>query len=309
MAEREKKIGEEGEAKVRRFLEKVGWVPIQPGTDIACLFPKEHKLTAKSVPRESHGVDLIFSYVCPLIPSIRRNILISIKDSFSNETKTRNSDIKTAIKDLGTALKCFKKNPMRKAFQGMGGGVSAIEDTGVLIKLNKDPISTRSFLGTINKAESISVEEQSAVFFIENSRYDFIETSIQFIEREFKEWTYEFFLPKNSLNTSGEKRHVSSKLLPVQSLSGGPLAFRLEMGDETKLVIISEEPFSQSRFRRYSGMALDLSANWVSVVITFPDYRALEHGSIVNEILQSLSDRSYANKILCASSNPSSRLQ
>jgi hypothetical protein len=309
MGEREKKIGEDGEKKVRLFFEKIGWTPMEQGIDMDCLFPDEHKLTPKSAPRATHGIDFIFSYVCPLIPTIRRNILISVKDSFSNDTKPRNTAIKTAIKDLGTALKCFKKHPKRKALQGKGEGVTAIEDIGVLVKLNKDPITAKSFLGGISKAENVSVEEQSTILFVENSRFDFIENSMQFIDREYKEWGHQFYLPKNSVTISGEKRRVSSKLLPVQSLSGGPLAFRLEMGEETKLLITSEEPFSQSRFRRYCGMALDLSSNWASVIIAFPDFRSLEHAGSVREILQSLSDKSYANKITCVSLNPSSRLQ
>lgn len=308
MAEKEKKIGEAGEAKAKRFFERIGWTPIDNGIDIDCLHPEQHKRKEATGPREAHGVDLVFSYICPLVPNVRRNVLISVKDSMSEETKPRNSAVKNAIGDLDTALKCFKKSIERSRYQSQGGGATATEDVGVLVKINKDPNAEASFLDSLSKRSTLPIAGRDIIYYIENSRFDFIELAIQYVERKYQSWGSAFFYPKNSTVVSGEKRNISSSLLPVQNLSGGPLAFRLEKGEDTKLVIISQEKFSESRLRRYVGMALDLSTSWVAAEIVFPDFQNITHQPIVNGVLISLVDRSFARKLSCDTLNPLSRL-
>lgn len=312
MGELSKKIGEEGEATVRHFFESIGWQPLTDGTDLPCVRPKDHKRPDSTGDRTSHGVDLAFSYICPIIPSFRRNILISVKNSKDDETTTLKKRIKHDLIDLGTALACFKRSQMRANFAKAGGGADSAEDIGVLVKINKDPDGEKSFLGDLGAREQMETEGTAPVCFMENARFDFIEHCMGFLARTAPNSEHSFFHVKSSLNMSASSRLTSSKLLPIQDLLGGPLIVKSEEdGQDAKssLKIFSQQPFSEARFSRLLGLGLDESTNWVNVEILFPDFQEIKHGGIVDQIKTGLANKAYARKIRCESTDPRSRIK
>ncbi len=312
MGELSKKIGEQGEATVRRFFESIGWEPLTDGTDLPCIRPKEHRRPDSTGERTTHGVDLAFSYICPIIPSFRRNILISVKNSNDDETTTLKKRIKQDLTDLATALTCFKRSQMRANFAKEGGGAESSDDIGILVKINKDPDGEKSFLGDLGAREQMETEGTAPVCFMENARFDFIEHCMGFLARTAPKSDHSFFHVKSSLNMSASSRLTSSKLLPIQDLLGGPLVVKSEEeGQDAKssLRIFSQQLFTEARFSRLLGLGLDESTNWVNVEILFPDFQELKHGAIVSQIKTGLANKAFAKKIRCESTDPRSRIK
>ena len=303
MGELSKRIGEEGERIVLGFFERIGWPKPSENEDLKCYSPREHKVGKE----EKHGVDLIYSYVCPVLPSHRRNIIVSVKNSLEHDTLTAKARVKEDIRQLACAVECFKKSPERARIISAGGGVSHVEDIGLLFKMNKDADGSRSFLGTPDSGMRLDLPGSSTVCFFENARNDFVLHSLNHLELNFKGWEHKYFHPRNTLTVQADVRRVSTPLLPVHSLVGGPLCLRLERkkgesGSESALVVYSQEGFTIPRFQRLVGIALELSVSWVDVVIVFPEYEELRDKNVVRQVLGGISDASFASKIRCVSS-------
>lgn len=312
MGENSKFIGEEGENLIRNFLERLGWQPLASGLDLSCEFPDQHKSKAAISPRQTHGIDFAFSYVCPLVPDRRRNILVSVKNSSEDETDTRRSLVKNDLKDLATALKCFKRSPERRAMNAEGGGATTSEDLGLLIRINKDKNVDRSYIGDV-LPDRLEVESGDAIYYLENLRFDYLDHVMQHIKLFSKAQTHSFCLTKTSLNIAANTRKMASTFLPVQNLIGGPVAVRLDSTEGSKeapsLIIYSEQIFHIDRFKRLASLGFDLSSNWVNVYVAFPDYLDTKHANLVEQALVGMAQRDFAKRVICMSSDLRARFQ
>ncbi|WP_009959055.1 hypothetical protein [Verrucomicrobium spinosum] len=313
MGEKSKNVGDQGEELVKGFLQKIGWSPVADGFDIECEFSQQHKGKGSSSPRSTHGIDLAFTYPCPLVPELRRNILISVKNSSEDDTKNRSSTVKSDIIDLGTALKCFKRSPERREMNSAGEGAIRSEDYGILFKLNKDPDNTKSFLGESGGRERVDLEGWDPIYLIENARYDFVDRVMAYAAAMAGSVKPSFVLTKTSLNVAADQRKSSSPLLPIQNLIGGPIAMRLDpagtsIQGEPSLALFSNETFDLECFRRLASLAYELSSNWVQVLIVFPDFQEVKHGPLVKQALVGLAQKDFAKRVQCASLNAVTRL-
>lgn len=311
MGELSKKIGEEGERIVMRFFERIGWSPMANGIDLPCQVPEKHKKKESDSARTTHGVDLGFSYVCPALPQIRRNVLISIKHSGAEDTRTCKQQIKDDLTDLSTALACFNRSKEKANFVSQGGGATSVEDHGILLKINKDPEGEKSFLGEISTRDPIDIHGHASLCFMENTRFDFVEKCFDHLELQFSGWNHSFVIARSSLNPSPALWKPFSSILPIQSLVAGPLVIRLDKKGapdlDSELVIYSDEKFSIPGFKRLAGCAKVLSGNWVGVTIVFPDFQDVRDGTEVNQVLTGLDDKEFARSIRCESSDSRSR--
>jgi hypothetical protein len=312
MGEKSKNLGQEGEDKVRSFFKSVGWPALSPGFDIDCILPDRHKHLAAKSGRTTHGIDFAFSYVCPIVIDRRQNVLISVKNSATEKTSTNKSLMQSDLQDLSTALRCFRSSSQRAQMNEAGSGATRSEDLGILIRLNKDKDSQQSYLGEDTARERIEIEGSCPLYVIENARFDHIERVMKHVATYFEGLDHSFALPKSSLNFSADHRRTNSSLLPAQSLTGGPIAIRLESqqgGSGASLAVYTEEPFEIERFRRLASLSLELSSNWVQVTIIFPDFRMQTHGEIVGQAVAGLAQKDYAAKVHCASLEERSRLK
>jgi len=78
MGELSKKIGEQGEKLVIKFLSILGWGDFQEGESINCRYSKEHQ-RKKDSPRQTHGIDVFHSTRSQLQDFTLDNIVISAK--------------------------------------------------------------------------------------------------------------------------------------------------------------------------------------------------------------------------------------
>ncbi len=304
MGESSKKLGEEGEAKIRAFFESIGWPALSDGFDIDCLMPEQHKAEDSSGNRRTHGIDFAYSYVCPVVTNRQRNILISAKNSAEDETPTKRMLIKKDLRELAIALKCFNHSRQKKVMNESGKGATSSEDVGILIRLNKDKDTDRSYLGDAANRDRIEIEGSCPLYLIENARFDHVSRVIRHVTTSFGGLSHSYALPKTALNFAADSRRTSSDLLPIQSLVGGPIAVRLDSpsgSEQASLVIYTDEPFEIDHFRRLTSLGLDLSSNWVNVTIAFPDFQQHAHGEVVSQAIAGMAQKDFAAKVKCCS--------
>ncbi len=277
--------------------------------DLECRFSDRHRHDG---PRTMHGVDLAFSYICPVVRTVRRNVLVSVKNSNSDETRSMKKQIVRDLMDLSTALTCFNKSPQKARMIGAGGGHSSVEDIGLLIKINKDPDGEKSFLGEGAHKDPMELDGVAPVCFVENDRFDFIESCLNDVLLRYPQSEYSFVIPRSALNSSAIAWKPHSKILPVQSLVGGPLVLRLDhpvsSNPRTEMVMYSTELFSLGSFKRLAGAAKLLTGDWAMNVLIFPDFQKVTHGTLINQILSGMNDKVFAESIRCESSQSKSRL-
>ncbi len=76
MGEWSKKIGEYGENVVKTFFSVIGWNDLATGVTLSCISNGKH-LNEKGNPKETHGIDFLFSYINPLVSGQLNNVLIN----------------------------------------------------------------------------------------------------------------------------------------------------------------------------------------------------------------------------------------
>lgn len=219
-----KKIGEEGEELARQFLKQIGWIVAAENKDISCVRSKEHE--KKETGEATHGVDFIVAYDCPLVHSTRRNILISMKNSYVEKTKNEESRVRDNLKDLDRTLVCYRRSELRRKINE-DSDASIIEDAGLLIKINRDRDDSESFL----KKESehrmrLDLSGENELHFIENKRFDLVDLAYNWLQRERREGETHCFYPTTTSNFAADVAEIHGNILPLHHLIAGPLTFR-----------------------------------------------------------------------------------
>lgn len=301
MGERSKNIGEDGEDIVLKFFKKIGWPAPVEGVDIPCQSSQKHR-DAESA---DHGVDFIFSYLCPVQNTHRRNIVVSVKNSTKEEKRPRSKLLKDII-DLASAIQCFKVSNLRAMMLRSRSGARHADDVGILFIMNKSSRSGTGIINSIGERTRFEYPGKSSICIFENARHDFINHALNHQALFFQDWKRTFFHPRNTQTAQANHRVTHSPLLPVHSLLGGPLCLRLERTgpsgmSESALLIYSQEEFSADRLQRLVAIGMDLSSSWVNVYVAFPDYIELDDKDTVRACLGSMSDASFTQKVHCIS--------
>ena len=302
-----KKIGEQGEALALSFFQRIGWAPIQTAIHIDCNEPDEHSLKKSQRGRNTHGLDILFSYNCPLKPRTRRNVLVSMKNSDYEKTNNRVSLVRDDLRELDMLLACFMVSEKRAELNSEGGA-DFIEEAGVLIRINRDSNTDRSYLGN-ELASSSRPGNMHPLHFIENERFDFVDSCMNYLDIYHRDSQNAFNIHRNSLNIGSNVRQNESKILPLQSLVGGPLIVRSLGITEKSLIIFSDDPFSPLTLKRLIGLAQQCSNGWPSKVkLVLNGYDRSKEG-IIEGVLAQISDKSFARTIQCDSFEIKSRLR
>lgn len=307
MSELQKKIGEDGEELVLAFFKRIGWKGLLTNIELKCLSPGEHKLPTSKNPRSEHGIDAFFSYICPYAPNVRRNILISIKNSNYERTTPKPSTINKDLRDLASAMECFELSELRARIMAQGGS-NQEETYGALIRIDRNPkidqtATDRDFNFTTQSGTT------QPLFFIENSRFDFIDSCMHYVETNLGDRTNTFNIPRTSLTVGGETRKFENPFLPFNCLVGGPVVMRSQLDQSKMLVIFCNEPFSICAFQRLVGLAANCTDGWPSEVrLVFDGYNRTFEFEIEREI-SLLQHAPFADSIRCDSFEIRSRLK
>jgi hypothetical protein len=304
MGELSKNIGDDGERIVLSFFNQLGWPNPVTNYDLTCVLKKHHIATTR--PRSTHGIDLIFSYLCPLTPRTRRNVLVSVKNSFSEGGPPSNRVVETGLRDVAQAVRCFFRSELRSSLQKQGGA-KEVFDHGILIRLDKSP-EEKPFKAQIGDIGNSSPNEAHYIPLIETDRFDFLDKVATYIKLIHNSET-NFYHARTATTAAAEHRLLSSPILPFHNLIAGPITLQKAELNGTRLILISDEKFTISAFQRLIGLALGLSQGWASITIVFPDYVPGLHKQSIQTALLTLPSNRLSSLIECDTLNISGRFR
>lgn len=302
-----RKIGEDGEKLARKFLKQIGWTAAVENQDIACVRPKDHE--KKEIGETTHGIDFIVAYDCPLVHSTRRNILISMKNSNVEETKGETSKVRDNLKDLDRALDCYRRSELRKMINE-SSDLSIIEDSGLLIKINRDRDESESFLkNSPNNKMRLDLSSGNELHFIENKRFDLVDLAYGWLKKERSIGKTHCYYPSTTSNYAADVAEIHGDTLPLHHLIAGPLIFRHTNDTTKEMIIFSPSNFKPTIFERLVGLANGCSNGWAGkVTIVFPEL-GVQDKNRANESLLGIRSTELAKSVRIESLDPRSRTQ
>lgn len=301
-----KKIGEEGEALARNFLKRIGWTIVAENQDIACEQPSEH---GKSQTRgATHGIDFIVAYDCPLVHSTRRNILISVKNSHVEKTRKQETRVRDDLKDLEKSISCYKRSALRAEIN-RDSELHIIEDSGILIKINRDKDSAESFLNSPDSNSRLDIGGDHDIHFMENKRFDLVDLAMKWLSNERRDGVNSSFYPSTTSNYAADVAEIEGNVVPLHHLVSGPLTFRHVKDGKKECVIFSPVDFSRTTFERLVGLANGCSSGWAThVTIVFWDL-TVEQKSEAEDALRGVRSRQLAQSVALESMDLRTRIQ
>ncbi len=311
MGEKSKNIGERGEKIVNNFLQVIGWQLAEKGEPIRCI-KKEHET-------ESHGIDYLYSYKCPLNSKTLENLIISVKfseDPYPASKKTDYKGLKSVfrnhIKDLAHTIECFKKSSLRNRINRQKVGVNKSNETGVLFWLTDADNDQNT--NVIDKISNVKLDNSLSfdiIYLVDNNRMNFILDSMRFAKTYFnntKNVSFDYISTGSNVDIINRKTH--GKILPIQYINSPLLPIRIELENGEKILLIASlEKYNSNDLKRLLGLAQSYVLSYqMKTIIGFPDFfpnQSLEN--IVTEIKNSFEDSQFANNIDIQCYNPNHR--
>ncbi|WP_430613181.1 GapS4a family protein [Flavobacterium sp. JP2137] len=308
MGEWSKKIGEYGENVVKIFFSAIGWYDLATGISLPCLNNQTH-LNDKDKPKETHGIDFLFSYINPLVSGQLNNIVISSKYKTEKYPNSATKLFKEFMEDLITTVECYQSSTLK--FNSTSNfNYSSANDIGVLFWLNNNPDSTDDLISIVANARIVDTYSNNTIFLMDNKRVAFILEVMKFVKTKSNKYDYSFYYPNTGQNINPVERQNAGKILPVEYLNSSIIPVRLVNKDNQKeicLLLATLDDFDIHDLLRLIGLAKDITTELVgSIIIAFPDYQELKHSEAVaiakqnfqaNEFTKTISVINFLNPI------------
>jgi hypothetical protein len=273
MGEKSKLIGEYGEKSVQNFLKLVGWVEPLKNLQFKCN-NVEH-LNDKGNPKQTHGIDFMYSYLSPLVDGVLNKVHISSKYTDKPYPNSPNAKLKDYCQDIITAVDCFDKSEKSRDIIKNKRDFSTIENSAVLFWLSSDP---DTYFDLISKVNNLRVSFDSVcekLYIVDNKRIDFIYKAVSFCKGSFTNHDTSFFYPDTGKNINPISKMYYGKVLPVEYINSSILPVRIEETNTglTSLVILSIDAFDKEDLKRLMDLAQRLNQSWTGkVIIAFSEY-------------------------------------
>jgi hypothetical protein len=284
MGEWSKKIGEYGEKVVEQFFSVIGWSDLQNGNSISCINSNKH-LNENNNPKETHGIDFMYSYMNPLVSGQLNNVVISSKFKTTKYPNSPTKLFKDFMDDLATTLECFDGSQLKSNVVS-GFSCSSINDVGVLFWLNDHQNSDDDLISIVSSARIIDTQMNSTIYIMDNKRVAFILEVMKYIKTKTDKFKYSFYYPNTGQNINPQIRQNVGSILPVEYLNSSIIPIKLENRDnpkETCLFLATIDNFEEEDLIRLIGLAKDITTDLVgNVIIAFPDYEELDHKNTVS---------------------------
>ena len=283
MGEWSKKIGEYGENVVKKFFSVIGWNSLATSVTLTCINNDKH-LNDKGNPKETHGIDFLYSYMNPLVSGQLNNVLISSKYKTEKYPNSPTKLFKDFMEDLITTMECYNfseiKNSTSLAYQ-----FSTVNDVGVLFWLNNKADSNDDLISIIAPSRILDTQSNNAIYIMDNKRVVFILEVMKFVKTKSEKFDYFFYYPNTGQNINPVNRENVGKSLPVEYLNSTILPLRLVNKDNPKeicLLLATLDNFEEADLLRLIGLAKDITTELVGqIIIAFPDYDEPNHSQIV----------------------------
>lgn len=295
MGELSKKIGEHGEKLVMGFIDKIGWSSPSDGESLQCNKSNKHQRKEDS-PRQTHGIDLFYSYKSKLESFSIDNVLISVKYTSKPYPSPPNAKFKDHFKDISETVECFARSELRaqtnSEYENLG--VRKSNDVGVLFWLSSDRDSEQDLVSRISGVILDKELEFGTIQVVDNARASFIYNSISTAERIFSGEDAYFHYAFSAANFTDQNIEKYGKVLPVEYLTSPILPMRL-IDRETKkqrFYISSIENYNEDAMKRLLNFASDISQDFSNeFVFVFTRYDELEDGASVKKCIRTLGER------------------
>ena len=298
MGEWSKTLGEIGESIVGRLLTLIGWGESQTGVPIPCRQGEKHQTSG--TPRQTHGIDRLLSYKCPLVDGLLQILIISVKYSDKAYLKNPVPVFKSHLADLANTVDCFKTSDARHLLITPLSGIRKSDDVGVLFWLNNDKTDTNSILPSLAVAQLPEELNFGTVYVVDNFQAAFLYDAISDIRHRFKDFEVSFFYPDTGKNTNSRTRATSGPFLPVEHVSSSVLSLRaLDPKTTTTILILAlNENFSEDALQRLAALAQTLSQGWASKVeLGFAAYDETRNNNEVQRVKALFPDKVFTTSL------------
>ncbi|UKT64294.1 GapS4a family protein [Pedobacter mucosus] len=299
MGEISKRTGELGEDAAVRLLHRIGWVNGQENVSIPC------NDTTKHPGRESHGIDYLKLYPCPLIQQRLVHGVVSIKATKGYD-KHPNSKFKSHLKELSDICNCYnrsdQKGEISKNF--LDEGVIESESiVGILIWLSDlESDEDRDLKSETSTAQIDDLEDFQfeASYLVDLKQAEFLWQILSHADQRFTGW--EFLYIETGLNFREDIKIKSGSILPVEYINSTviPMKYSTETGEH--IILYTGDRYDEEDLKKYVGMANKLSSSFAGTIeILFPDYKTNGNENSVRKVLDFFSDQSTSRKIRVSS--------
>lgn len=289
MGEWSKTVGEYGEETVAKFLELIGWGHPPKGISIPCVKALHEK--------ETHGLDFLYTYPCPLVDEVLKNAIVSVKYTSEVYPNSPSSKFKKHLEDLAYSIECFRSSEQRSNINKGFFGVKKTEDIGVLFWLSNNP---DTYDDLIEKVLNIRFDKDynfKSIYIVDNKRITFIFESIMCARFKFPNSKIEFEYLNTGKNNNPLTKKNSGSILPLEYINSSVLLLRI-VGEKKILGIFTINNFNESDLKRLIGLAQDISKNWPdNISIFFPNYNGLTYEPIVRQVKTSFEDKEFIERV------------
>lgn len=301
MGELSKKIGEHGEKVALSFFECIGWSSPSDGESIPCSDRVNHE-RKKDSPRNTHGIDLFYSYKSNLEDFSLENVLISVKFTTKPYDIPPTSKFKSHFKDLAQTIKCFLKSPLRDENNQTYeySGIRKSNDTGVLFWITTDRNSDQDIVSKVSNTLLDKSLEFGNAQIIDSARASFIYNSIKYAKSIKENSEVYFHYAFSSSNYTDPNIEKYGKSLPVEYLTAPFIPMRIINKDSQKQIfcIASRESYNDMAMKRLLNFASDVSQDFASeFIFLFSHYDEIENKASVNTAIRSLGQKSNRIKV------------
>lgn len=295
MGELSKRIGQFGEDTSYKFLERVGWINGQKGVSIECNDSTKHPN------RESHGIDYLKLYSCPLIQHRLVHAIVSVKAKGDVYPKYPNTDLKAHIRELSDICNCYERDNKKSVATNSYNdqNIESESIVGVLIWLvsNTDQTDRDIIIETATARfeEDENFQFESA-FVLDNRKAEFIWTILNHADKYYKGWNFLYI--DTGMNYKEDIKIRMGEILPVEYINSSIIPIRYAIEQRDVIVLYTIDSFDEENLRKMIGLSNKISATFASeVIIAYSDFIESKHENPVKQALEYFNDQSTAKKI------------
>ena len=305
MGELSKFVGEKGELIAKNLLSLLGWDQLQ-GFDIKCSRSEKHKLPNSKGNRETHGVDYVVSYKCPLVDDLLKIVVISVKATSNSYPSAPRKDFLEHWKELSQTIECFKNDERLANIKKEFSGVNKTEVVGMLVWLaTKD----NSYNDIKNRLSNIQIGDEETdlcqLFVLDNEKALFLIETLHPLYEKYGKDNVLFHYTSTGKNQRPEEKRNFGNIAPIELVVSDILPIKLINQDKVSLYLECQTNFNKDSLKRIIGLGNDIARGWASqTVINFPDYNSVEHNQDTQEAKLLFEDKSMINNLIVGSYKP-----
>lgn len=301
MGEWSRRIGEVGEEIVGEFFELIGWSDSQRNLTLTCTRGERHSIGSR--PRNTHGMDYLFSYESQLTHRTLDHLVVSVKYTLNPYPASPNSKFKEHFLDLAATMECFKRSENLRSANSQFSGVDNSREIGILFWLSNDGSGEESILQKVSNVRNVDQYNYGSIYVVDNKRVSFIYDTIKYLRSANPDSELNFFYPNTGKNYNSISRESSGKILPAEFINSGVIPFKLTHKDKSKtFVVASIDEFHKDNLKRLMGLSHSMGLNLaMNTSILFPDFDLVRHENQVSEAKSSFRDKDFTGSVSVSS--------